>query len=158
MNLRIALGSDHAGYLEKEIVKKHLEARDISVIDLGTNSPESVDYPIYGAKVGRAVATGDAEFGIVLCGSGVGISIAANKVNGVRAALAWNGEVAKLARQHNDANVLSIGARLLAEEEILVIVDSFLEAEFEGGRHQRRVDEITTIETTGEESKSAGTS
>ncbi len=144
--MKIAIGSDHAGYLEKENIKKTLDEIGIEYVDLGTNSLDSVDYPDFGKAVGEAVAKGDAEQGIVVCGSGIGISIAANKVKGIRAALAWNAETATLARQHNDANVLAIGARTTPKGTIPEIVKAWFNAKFEGGRHQRRVDEISEIE------------
>ena len=146
MTKKIAIGADHAGFEEKEKIKNQLERLGIEYIDVGTHSEESVDYPDFGGKVGRAVATGEVEQGIVVCGSGIGISIAANKVDGVRAALAWNAETATLARQHNDANVLAIGARSTPEEDIPGIVEAWFSAEFEGGRHARRVDKITGLE------------
>jgi ribose 5-phosphate isomerase B len=145
-NLKIAIGSDHAGFAEKEKIKKVLDEIGVEYEDFGTTSTDSVDYPDFGAKVGRAVAGGEVEQGIVVCGSGIGIAIAANKIHGVRAAQAWNEETARLARQHNDANVLSIGARVLPEEEIPKIVRAWLAAEFEGGRHEKRVEKITELE------------
>lgn len=119
---------------------------NLEVEDLGTNSLESVDYPDYGAAVGREVASGKADEGILVCGSGIGIAIAANKIHGVRAAQAWNEETARLARQHNDANVLSIGARVIPEEEISKIVRAWFDAKFEGGRHAGRVMKISELE------------
>ena len=144
--MKIAIGSDHAGYEEKEKIKKTLDELGIEYIDLGTNSLDSVDYPDFGKAVGIAVSSGAAEQGIVFCGSGIGISIAANKVKGIRAALAWNEETASLARQHNDANVLAIGARTTPKGTIPNIVKAWFKAKFEGGRHQRRVDEILELE------------
>lgn len=144
--MKVALGADHAGFEEKEKIKKMLDELGIEYEDLGTNSLESVDYPEFGAKVGRAVASGEADEGIVVCGSGIGIAIAANKIKGVRAAQAWNEETARLARQHNNANVLSIGSRVTPPEEIPKIVKAWLDAKFEGGRHERRVEEITELE------------
>ncbi len=146
MNTKIAIGSDHAGFEEKERIKKQLERMDIEYEDFGTFSDASVDYPDFAEKVGEAVAGGDAGQGILVCGSGIGISIAANKVDGVRAALAWNAETAELARRHNDANVLAIGARTTPREEIPKIVSAWFSAEFEGGRHSRRVDKIANLE------------
>ena len=145
--MKIAIGSDHAGFEAKEKVKKTLEELGVQYEDLGTYSGDSVDYPDFGAKVGRAVAGGEVDSGIVVCGSGIGIAIAANKVHGVRAAQAWNEETARLARQHNDANVLSLGARVLPEDEIPKIVRAWFEADFEGGRHQGRVDKISQLES-----------
>ncbi|HEY0461669.1 MAG TPA: ribose 5-phosphate isomerase B [Pyrinomonadaceae bacterium] len=144
--MKIAIGADHAGFEVKEKIKRQLEEMDMEVEDLGTGSGDSVDYPDFGAKVGREVASGKADEGIVVCGSGIGIAIAANKIDGVRAAQAWNEETARLARQHNDANVLSIGARVVAEEEIPKIVAAWFDAEFEGGRHQKRIDKISELE------------
>jgi ribose 5-phosphate isomerase B len=114
--------------------------------DVGTNSSESVDYPIYAKKVAEKVAGGEVEQGILVCGSGNGMQIAANKVRGVRAALAWNAETARLAREHNDSNVLSIPARMISPEEVSKVIESYLNANFEGGRHARRVDEISKLE------------
>ena len=144
--MRIALGADHAGYLLKLAVAKHLANHGHEVIDYGTDSEESVDYPPYCAEVGRAVVSGEAEFGIVLGGSGQGEAIAANKVRGVRAALCENEYTARLAREHNDANVLALGGRILAPIFALAIVDVFLAATFQGGRHARRLAQITEIE------------
>jgi len=147
--MRIALGSDHAGYDLKAYLIAYLEAAGHETIDLGTNSTESVDYPSFCAAVGRAVVAGEADWGIVMGGSGQGEQLAANKVRGVRAALCNCLYTARMARSHNDANVLSIGARVvglgLAEE----IVDLFGSTEFEGGRHQRRVDQVMAIENEG---------
>jgi ribose 5-phosphate isomerase B len=144
--MKVAIGADHAGYEEKENIKKTLEELGVEYVDLGTNSTDSVDYPDFGKAVGEAVANGEADQGIVVCGSGIGISIAANKVKGVRAALAWNEETAELARRHNDANVLAVGARTTPKGTIPNIVKAWFGAKFEGGRHQRRVDEISEIE------------
>ena len=144
--MRIALGADHAGYLLKLAVAKHLANHGHEVIDYGTDSEESVDYPPYCAAVGRAVVSGEAEFGIVLGGSGQGEAIAANKVRGVRAALCQNEYTARLARQHNDANVLALGGRILAPIFALAIVDVFVSATFQGGRHERRLAQIREIE------------
>lgn len=144
--MKIAIGSDHAGFEVKEKIKKQLEDMNLEVEDLGTASTDSVDYPDFGAAVGREVSSGKADEGIVVCGSGIGIAIAANKIHGVRAAQAWNEETARLARQHNDANVLSIGARVTPEEEIPKIVEAWFDAKFEGGRHQKRIDKISELE------------
>lgn len=144
--MKIAIGADHAGFEVKEKIKRQLEEMNLEVEDLGTVSNDSVDYPDFGAKVGREVASGNADEGIVVCGSGIGIAIAANKIHGVRAAQAWNEETARLARQHNDANVLSIGARVTPEEEIPKIVRAWLDAKFEGGRHAGRVAKISRLE------------
>lgn len=144
--MKIALASDHAGFAEKERLKPLLDNLDIDVEDLGTVSEESVDYPDYARKVGEMVARGDAEQGLLVCGSGAGMAIAANKVPGVRAVVAWNEETARLAREHNDANVLSLAARMLPPDEIERIVRAWFEARFEGGRHAKRVEKIKQIE------------
>jgi ribose 5-phosphate isomerase B len=144
--VRIALGSDHAGYALKQSVANHLSEAGHDVIDLGTDSEETVDYPGYCAAVGRAVAGNQAERGIVLGGSGQGEAMAANKVRGVRAALCLDEYTARFSRLHNDANVLSLGGRILAENFALAIVDVFLATGFEGGRHQRRIEQIAAIE------------
>ena len=144
--MKIVIGSDHAGYEDKEKVKRQLDEMGVEYEDVGTDSAESVDYPIYAKKVAEKVANGEAEQGILVCGSGNGMQIAANKIHGIRAALAWNEETARLARQHNNANVLSVPARMISPEEVLKVIKSYLEAEFEGGRHARRVDEISEME------------
>ena len=144
--MRIALGGDHAGYILKTVVAKHLADGGHEVIDFGTDSEEATDYPAYCAAVGRAVVGGEADLGIVMGGSGQGEAIAANKVHGVRAALCHDEWTARFARLHNDANVLSLGGRILGESLALAIVDEFLATEFEGGRHERRVAQIAAIE------------
>jgi ribose 5-phosphate isomerase B len=144
--MRIAIGADHAGYLMKVAVSKHLADQGHHVIDFGTDSEEAIDYPPICAAVGRAVTAGEADFGIVLGGSGQGEQMAANKVRGIRAALCLTEFSAELARNHNDANVLALGGRILGETYALRIVDVFLQTEFEGGRHQRRLDQIADIE------------
>lgn len=144
--MRIALGADHAGYPLKTLVAKHLADSGHEVIDLGTDSEESVDYPSYCAAVGRAVVAGEADTGIVMGGSGQGEAIAANKVHGVRAALCHDEWTARFARLHNDANVLSMGGRILGEALALAIVDVFLDTDFEGDRHVRRLEQIAAIE------------
>jgi len=146
MTKRVAIGADHAGFEDKEKIKRQLEELGVEYEDVGTDSTESVDYPIYAQKVAERVASGAVEQGILVCGSGNGMQMAANKVRGIRAALAWNEETARLARQHNDANVLSVPARIISPEEAGKVVKSFLEAEFEGGRHARRVGEINDLE------------
>src|SRR6476661_9727215 len=140
--MRIALGSDHAGYAEKERLKTLLTDLGVEFDDLGTESEESVDYPDYARKVAEQVAQGKVEQGLLVCGSGTGMAITANKVPGVRAAVAWSEEIARLARQHNDANVLAIGARTTPPAEIPAIVRAWFSAEFEGGRHAERVGKI----------------
>lgn len=144
--MKIALASDHAGYEEKERLKPLLRELGLEVEDLGTVSEDSVDYPDYAVRVGEKVARGEAEQGLLVCGSGTGMAIAANKVRGVRAAVAWNEETARLARQHNDANVLAIGARTTLPEEIPNIVRAWFDASFDGGRHTARVEKIKEIE------------
>ncbi len=146
---RVAIGSDHAGFELKEHLKETLAADGHEVLDLGTTSTASVDYPPICAAVGRAVVAGDADRGIVLGGSGQGEQIAANKVHGVRAALCNDLYTARLSREHNDANVLAIGARVVGSGLADEIVTLWLETEFEGGRHQKRIDQITEIEESG---------
>jgi len=144
--MKIALASDHAGYSEKEKLKPLLQELGIDFSDLGTISEQSVDYPDYAAKVAEQVAHGDVEQGLLVCASGTGMAITANKVAGVRAAVAWSEEIARLARQHNNANVLAIGARTTPEGEIPKIVRTWLETPFEGGRHADRVNKINALE------------
>ena len=141
--MKIALGSDHGGYEVKEKIKQYLVKREgIELIDFGTNSVESVDYPKYGHLVAKSIVGKEADFGILICGTGIGISIAANKIKGIRAANCANTTMARLSRQHNDANILALGARIVGDVIALDIVDEFLSASFEGGRHQKRVDQI----------------
>lgn len=144
--MRIAIAADHAGFELKQNVVAHLRSAGHEVEDLGTDSTESVDYPDFGAAVGHHVVKGEAEFGIAVCGSGIGIAIAANKVAGVRAATVSDSTGARLSREHNDANVLCFGQRLIGPAVALDAVDAFLAASFQGGRHQRRVDKIETLE------------
>lgn len=141
-----AIGSDHGGYALKQEIMKHLSERGIAYRDYGTYSEESCDYPDYGEAVGRAVSSGECERGIVVCGTGIGISIAANKVRGVRCALCGDCFSAQMAREHNDANVLALGARVLGAGLALKIVDTFLDSAFAGGRHERRVAKLMAIE------------
>ena len=141
--MKIAIGADHAGYELKDKVKGLLKSKGVSVEDFGTNSGDSVDYPDFAHPVANKVEHKDADLGIVICGSGNGINITVNKHQGIRSALCWNKELASLARQHNDANILALPARFISEETALEIVEAFLEASFEGGRHQRRVDKIS---------------
>jgi ribose 5-phosphate isomerase B len=143
---RIAIGSDHAGFPVKEAIRKYLEGAGYAVDDQGTSSEDSVDYPDFGKAVGERVAAKQDDLGIAVCGSGIGISIAANKVPGVRAALAHNVLTAQLAREHNDANVLALGARIVTPAAALEMVHAFLTTPYAGGRHQRRLDKITQIE------------
>ena len=140
--MKIALASDHAGYAEKERLKPLLLELGLEVDDLGTVSEESVDYPDYARKVADEVAQGRADQGVLVCGSGTGMAITANKVAGVRAAVAWSEETARLARQHNDANVLAIGARTTPPDQIPAIVRAWFSSNFEGGRHAERVAKI----------------
>ncbi len=144
--MKIALGSDHGGFALKEEVKKHLKEQNIEFVDYGTHSEESVDYPDYGEKVGKAVAGGECEKGIIVCGTGIGISIAANKVDGVIAALCHDTFSARMTRKHNDSNILSMGERVIGVGLALDIVDTWLTTEFDGGRHAKRVDKIREIE------------
>ena len=145
----IAIGSDHGGYALKQEIMKHLSTLGLEYKDFGTYSEESCDYPIYGEAVGRAVASGECERGIIICGTGIGISIAANKVHGVRAALCGDCYSAEYTRRHNDANILALGARVTGSGLALKIVDTFLTTGFEGGRHARRVAMIADIESKG---------
>lgn len=138
----ITIGSDHAGIDLKYHLKEHLRARGYEVTDKGTHVKESVDYPDFAHAVAEVVAAREGELGIVICGSGNGVNITANKHAGVRSALAWKPEIAILARQHNNANILALPARFISEAEAETIVDAFLDASFEGGRHQRRVELI----------------
>ncbi len=144
--MKIAIGNDHIGVELKEHIKKYLEDKNYTVVDYGTNSTERCDYPVYGKKVADAVAGGECNFGILICGTGVGISLAANKVKGIRAVVCSEPYSAKLSRQHNNTNIVAFGARVIGSATAEMIVDEFLNAEFEGGRHQRRVDMISAIE------------
>jgi ribose 5-phosphate isomerase B len=146
IEVRIAVGSDHAGYGLKSRVVPLLEAEGHQVVDVGASSEESADYPLYAEQAARLVAGGEAERGVVVCGSGTGVSIAANKVDGIRAVNARDAEEAELGRRHNDANVLALAGRRLDERDAATIVHAFLAADFEGGRHGRRVDQIVAIE------------
>lgn len=138
--MKIAIASDHGGYELKEAIGKHLGSRGIEVLDLGTYSEESVDYPVFGKACGEAVAAGKADKGIVCCGTGIGISIAANKVKGIRCALCTDVHMAEMSRKHNDSNILALGGRTTDKDIAMDIVDAWLDTGFEGGRHQRRVD------------------
>lgn len=138
--MKLSIGADHAGYRLKEFIKTYFA--HIEWNDVGCYTEDSVDYPDYGHRVAQAVLNKETERGIIICGSGNGIAISANKHRGIRAAIAWLPEIASLARQHNDANILSLPARFISEEEAIEIVNAFLSAKFEGGRHQRRVDKI----------------
>lgn len=140
--MRIAIGSDHAGFELKQHLVAQLANAGHTVVDCGPDSSERVDYPDYGFAVANKVAEGDADRGVVICGSGIGISIAANRVEGARAALCMTPEMAELARQHNDANVLALGARLITQEQADAMLEVFLQTGFEGGRHAGRVEKL----------------
>jgi ribose 5-phosphate isomerase B len=148
---RMVVGSDHAGFRAKEIIKKYLQDAGYTVEDMGTHSEESVDYPDFAKAVGeRVVAAADDTLGVVVCGTGIGVSIAANKVEGIRAALAHDSLTARRAREHNDANVIALGGKVVGDDEAIAIVQEFLSAEFAGGRHQRRIDKITEMDQVRE--------
>jgi len=144
--MKIAFGCDHGGYDLKEDVIDFLKSKDIEVLDLGTHSTASVDYPDYGRAVGEAVASKEADLGVIICGTGIGISLAANKVEGIRAAVVSDTFSARMARMHNNANVLAFGARVVGKGLAIDILKAWLESSFEGGRHKRRVDKIMAIE------------
>lgn len=141
-NRTIAMACDHAGFQMKEFIKKQLEGKGYSLVDFGTNSDESVDYPDFAHKVGAAVSAGTYPIGLVFCGSGNGVNMTVNKHKGVRSALCWNEEIARLARAHNNANVCALPARFIPAQEAWRIVSMFLSTEFEGGRHEKRVEKI----------------
>ena len=143
--MKIGIGSDHGGFPLKESIKSYLEEQDIEYIDYGTNSLDSVDYPDYGRKVAEGVVSGEVERAIVICGTGIGISIAANKVKGIRCALCSDTYSARMSREHNNANVLALGGRVLGVDLAMEIVKTWLEGSFEGGRHERRVKKISEI-------------
>ena len=138
----IALASDHAGFEKKEVIKKYLEEKGISYKDFGCDSSESCDYPDFAHPIANAISNGEYEVGITFCGSGQGISITANKHQKIRSAICWNVEIAKLSRQHNDANICALPGRFVTDEEARNIVDAFLTTDFEGGRHETRVKKI----------------
>ena len=142
--MTIAIGNDHAGTAYKNAIIDHLSSKDIEVINHGTDDTSSVDYPDFIHPVADSVESSEADLGIILCGSGNGASMTANKHKGIRAALCWNKELVALAKQHNNANILSIPARFTALEQVLEMVDVFLETPFEGGRHERRVEKIAS--------------
>lgn len=144
--MKFAIGCDHGGFELKQVVIEHLEKRGIEVKDFGTYSKDSTDYPIYGRKVGEAVASKEFDYGIVICGTGIGISLAANKVKGIRAAVVSDTFSAKMAKAHNNANILAFGERVVGKGLALELVDAFIDTEFEGGRHERRVNLIMDIE------------
>lgn len=141
-NKPIGLACDHAGFEMKEYIKTVFDQSNIAYVDFGTYGTESVDYPDFAHKLGAAIDSDDCEFGMTLCGSGNGISMAINKHAKVRAALCWNVEIAKLAREHNNANVLSLPARFISQEEAYKMVETFFTTPFDGGRHQNRIDKI----------------
>lgn len=147
---KIALASDHAGFHGKEAIKKTLDEMGLSYEDFGTTSLDSVDYPDYAELVAKAVAKGEYERGILVCGSGIGMEIAANKVPGIRAALAWNEETARVSRSHNDANIVAVGERYTPPDTIDRIIRTFLTTEFDGGRHTRRIEKIAKLEKSNQ--------
>ncbi len=142
MNKTIAIGADHAGFPYKDTIITFLKSEGFDVLDMGTNSDASVDYPDFIHPVAECIECGDAETGIIMCGSGNGVAMTANKHQKIRAAISWNEELATLARQHNNANVLAIPVRFVSEEMALKMVEQFIKTEFEGGRHERRVNKI----------------
>ena len=143
---RIALGADHAGFQAKQKIKNYLESAGYTVSDTGTWSEESVDYPDFAIQVARRVQQGLDDLGFLVCGTGIGMAMAANKIGGIRAAVAHDVLTARMSREHNDANVLAVGARVLSEHQIIEVAQSFLSAEFAGGRHQRRLDKISELD------------
>lgn len=143
---KVLIASDHAGLPGKETVKRTLDQMGIAYEDLGTHSQDSVDYPDYAEQVARRVAAGEAERGVLVCGSGIGMEIAANKIPGIRAALAWNEETAKLSREHNDANIVAIGSRTTPQETIEQITRAFMTTAFAAGRHTQRIEKIKNLE------------
>lgn len=144
--MKVAVGCDHGGFVLKDAVICTLEEFGAQVVDMGTYSTESVDYPVYGKKVADAVANGECDLGVVMCGTGIGISIAANKVKGIRAAVVTDEFMAEMTRRHNNANIIALGGRVITPEKAKSLVKAWYTAEFEGGRHQKRIDMITQIE------------
>lgn len=144
--MKIAMAADHGGYELKDVLRDYLTEKGNDVLDLGTNSQDSVDYPDYAALCCKAVNSKDADFGILVCGTGVGISIAANKIDGIRCGLCPSKEIAALVKQHNNANVIALGGRFTSVEDAKDIVDAYMSAQFEGGRHQGRIDKIMNLE------------
>lgn len=142
--MKIAIASDHGGFEMKEAIKQHY--KEFDMLDLGTNTPDSVDYPDFAKKMVQTLFAKKADLGILICGTGIGISIAANRYKGIRAALIYNSEVAKLAKQHNNANVLVFGGRTMDVDDVINSIDTFIQSEYEGGRHQRRLDKIEDTE------------
>ena len=143
--MKITIGADHGGYLLKNLIVDHLKNNGHEVQDCGTNTSDSVDYPNFAKEVTSSITSETAELGILVCGSGIGMSMAANKVNGIRAALCFNAYMGRMTRAHNNANVLCLGERVLGSGTALDIVDAFVNTQFEGGRHQRRIDKLTAI-------------
>lgn len=144
--MKVAVGCDHGGFVLKDAVISTLEELGAQVVDMGTYSTESVDYPVYGKKVADAVANGECDLGVIMCGTGIGISIAANKVKGIRAAVVTDEFMAEMTRRHNNANIIALGGRVITPEKAKSLVKAWYTAEFEGGRHQKRIDMITQIE------------
>jgi len=142
---KVALASDHGGYGLKTQIKQYLQSKGYTVLDLGTDSEESVDYPDFGAKAAEAVLNKEADCAVIMCGSGIGISISANKFKGIRCALCFDTYTAKMSRMHNDANIMAVGGRITTIERAVDMVDLFLTTEFEGGRHQRRIDMLDAL-------------
>ncbi|MBR0359734.1 MAG: ribose 5-phosphate isomerase B [Clostridia bacterium] len=144
--MKIAIGNDHVAVGMKNHITEYLTAKGYEIVNFGTDTSERCDYPVYGKKVAEAVVSGECELGILICGTGIGISVAANKVKGIRAAVCSEPYSARLTRQHNNANIIAFGARVVGEATAEMIVDEFLNAEYEGGRHQTRIDMISAIE------------
>lgn len=146
--MKLAIGNDHVAIEMKNEIKTYLESKGIEVIDVGTNSPERFNYPISGYKVAKLVARGEVDGGVLICGTGVGISLSANKVHGIRACVCSEPYTARLSKQHNNTNIIAFGTRVIGVETAKMIVDEWLAAEYEGGRHQTRIDMLAEIETT----------
>jgi ribose 5-phosphate isomerase B len=144
--MKLAIGNDHTAVTLKQTIMEHLEARGVEVVNVGTDTTDSFDYPISGYRVGKLVADGEVDGGVLICGTGVGISLAANKVKGVRACVCSEPYTAALSKRHNNSNIIAFGARVVGDEMAKLIVDSWLDATYEGGRHQRRVDLISAVE------------
>ena len=147
--MKIAIGNDHVAVSLKNHIKRYIEAKGHEVVDFGTYTEERCDYPVYGKAVAKAVACGECDRGVLICGTGIGISLAANKVKGIRAAVCSEPYSARLTRQHNDANIIAFGARVVGQSVAEMIVDEFLDGVYEGGRHQARIDMISEIEKEG---------
>lgn len=144
--IKVAIGCDHGGFVLKNSVASTLKRLGAEVVDYGCFDESSVDYPVYGEKVAKAVASGECELGVVMCGTGIGISISANKIKGIRCAVVTNTYMARLTKNHNNANIIALGGRVISPSEAEAIVEAWFTAEYEGGRHQRRLDMITAIE------------